>query len=104
MKLTSQDMTYIFDYLDVKMHAPRYEEVVKAMERYDTPWWREHRGDPIALTNCQIDEEILLIRKSDFIKGVSMVMGRSIIEDELHSWNKELIAEFHEKYEKLGKS
>ena len=104
LKLTTADMDYVTDDLGISMgkHPDAYRECLKAMEKYESHWWLKFRnGDTRILAAHQIDEPVLLIPKDIFLKGVSAVLGRKVKEDELHSWNAPLIAEFHQKYEVL---
>ena len=104
LKLTCLDLDYLSEELGINMgsHPADYAACLKAMEKYPFAWWRKYRnGDSRVLAAWQIDEPVLLISKDTFLKGVSKVMGRTVKEDELHSWNTSLIAEFHEKYDEL---
>lgn len=91
---------YVEDILDISpsREPKRFYACHDAMEKYDTPWWHELRNDPTELAAKQIKEPVLLVNMYTFTKGVEKVLGRALKSDELSFNNKELIAEFEEKY------
>ena len=99
-KRSAEEMDYVEDVLEISSVADpdRYQQCLDTMDQYETPWWRELRGNLIALANMQIDQPILLITWKDFIEGVELVIGRKLEKGELSSSNTKLIEEFHQKY------
>ena len=78
----------------------RFEECIKAMEKYSTPWWYDHRADCAILANMQLREPVLLIRSNTFVSGIEKVIGRRIQrpDEEIRITNASLIEEFDVKY------
>ncbi len=71
------------------------------MEEYSKngdAWWIEHSGDTAELAARQLEEPFLLIQMNDFVNGLQKVLGRPVNSKEISSKNKELIAEFKNKY------
>lgn len=77
-----------------------FEECLKAMEKYKTPWWAKER-DRRVQANWQIDEPVLLIPWQIFKKGVEDILGYTLEDKELSSDNGDMIIKFHERYDEL---
>lgn len=75
----------------------QYENCLRAMAKYDTPWWTEEKDETV-LAFYQLKEPMLLIPFRTLENGVSKVLGRRVQKGELSLQNHSLIQEFFEKY------
>ena len=97
------NFAYLEDVLGMRPHKnPTYFcSCLKKMGEYEKrgdAWWIENSGDTVELAKRQLEEPYLLIQMTDFISGLSKVLGRHVQEKEISRKNKELISEFNKKY------
>ncbi len=109
MTVPPTNFAYLEEILEFRpsSNPERFDMCLEVMQKYSDKgdrWWYDLRGDCAKLAARQLDEPVLLIPLSVFVKGVADVLGRVPDRKELSSQNKALIAEFKEKYEEYIKT